>query len=439
MEELIVDEYQDLNPFDQLFVERLTGAGLRTFVAGDDDQSIYSFRFASPSGIQAYVDSHRGAASHTLDACFRSAPAVVASAAALIERFSAPGRIPKNLSSLYERADPPVQGRIKGIQCADDRQEARAIAESCSALIAAGVAPRQIQILLSNRDLQASQMEAALVAADVPHEMPTSERFVDQPAGRSLLALARIVSDPNDYVAHRTLLGLPPGIGIRTCRQIEERVVAENRNYRDLFYGLAPPGTFTPRERRAIGNVEAAVSSMVGWQGEDRLEDRQPDLLQIIEQLLGPTDRAEVEDFISELPGDIRLSEVREYLWAGRDEAQARRLLSVHQRAGRDLAEAEVLPARVRVMTMHGAKGLSAQVVFVPGLEEQMLPGEKRSPYPGLVLEAARLLYVSITRAARRVYSVTPLTASSSAEEQPTHRHATWPMSESGLRTVGAG
>ena len=64
----------------------------------------------------------------------------------------------------------------------------------------------------------------------------------------------------------------------------------------------------------------------------------------------------------------------------------------------RDPLEA-VLPERVRIMTMHGAKGLSGTIVFIPGLEDTILPGTKRVPYPGLVLEAARLLYVSITRA----------------------------------------
>jgi len=58
-----------------------------------------------------------------------------------------------------------------------------------------------------------------------------------------------------------------------------------------------------------------------------------------------------------------------------------------------------VLPARVRIMTMHGAKGLSAKIVFIPGLEDEVFPGAWRDPFPGLVFEAARLLYVSITRA----------------------------------------
>lgn len=399
IEELIVDEYQDLNPFDQALVERISAAGVRTFIAGDDDQSIYSFRFASPSGIQSYVDDHPGAASHTLDACFRSTPAIVASAARLIEKFSGPGRIPKDLRSLYDRSEPPVSGVVGAIQYADDRQEARAIAESCAALIDAGVAPRQIQILLSNGDLQANQIQAALIAATVPHEMPTSERFVDQASGRALLSLVRIATDPDDYVAHRTLLGLPKGVGSRTCRQIQERVVAENRNYHDLFYGMAPLDTFSARQRTAIEAVADLMAATVGWAGDDDLGNRKDELLGLIEQLLDSGAREAADDFMAELPSELRLTELRDYLWAGKDEAQALILLKVHQRAGRDLAESEVLPARVRVMTMHGAKGLSAKVVFIPGLEEQVLPGDKRRPYPGLVLEAARLLYVSITRA----------------------------------------
>ena len=69
------------------------------------------------------------------------------------------------------------------------------------------------------------------------------------------------------------------------------------------------------------------------------------------------------------------------------------------ERVGQAEAEVTLVPDRVQVMTMHGAKGLAADVVFIPGLEESILPGEKRRPYPGLILEAARMLYVSITRA----------------------------------------
>jgi len=90
---------------------------------------------------------------------------------------------------------------------------------------------------------------------------------------------------------------------------------------------------------------------------------------------------------------------LRDYLWADTDDQRAVLLQAVLGRLGLPIPAVGVLPPRVRIMTMHGAKGLSAKVVFVPGLEEEILPGPRRQPYPGLVLEAARLLYVSITRA----------------------------------------
>ena len=94
----------------------------------------------------------------------------------------------------------------------------------------------------------------------------------------------------------------------------------------------------------------------------------------------------------------MNLEEVRNFLWADTDEQQARVLESVYERLEQEPPE-NLLPPKVRIMTMHGVKGLSGQVVFVPGLEDAIIPGPWRAPYPGLVLEAARLLYVSITRA----------------------------------------
>jgi superfamily I DNA/RNA helicase len=95
----------------------------------------------------------------------------------------------------------------------------------------------------------------------------------------------------------------------------------------------------------------------------------------------------------------MTLQEMRDYVWADTDEQQAAVLRRVYDRLGQEVPNEAVLPDRVRLMTMHGAKGLSASIVFVPALEDKILPGTKRVPYPGLVLEAARLLYVSITRA----------------------------------------
>jgi superfamily I DNA/RNA helicase len=102
---------------------------------------------------------------------------------------------------------------------------------------------------------------------------------------------------------------------------------------------------------------------------------------------------------IAPLPAGASIEEVRDFLWADTDEQINGLLEAICERLKLPPAPQSLLPPRVRMMTMHGAKGLSAHVVFIPGLEDDILPGPWRVPYSGLVLEAARLLYVSITRA----------------------------------------
>jgi hypothetical protein len=104
------------------------------------------------------------------------------------------------------------------------------------------------------------------------------------------------------------------------------------------------------------------------------------------------------DELVASLPPDTTLAEVRDYVWADNSEQQRTLLVKVHVRLG--LPPPIGLPeVGVRVMTMHGAKGLQASVAFVPGLEDEVLPGARRAGVPGLLLEGARLLYMSITRA----------------------------------------
>lgn len=95
LQHLIVDEYQDLNPIDQQFVDQMIGRGVVAFLAGDDDQSIYSFRYASPSGIQTLTQRYSTAASHTLSDCFRCTGTVTSAANALMAGYPSQNRIPK--------------------------------------------------------------------------------------------------------------------------------------------------------------------------------------------------------------------------------------------------------------------------------------------------------------------------------------------------------
>ncbi|MCZ7543577.1 MAG: hypothetical protein M5R40_08585 [Anaerolineae bacterium] len=143
----------------------------------------------------------------------------------------------------------------------------------------------------------------------------------------------------------------------------------------------------------------AEIAKVREWQSSDTLMLRGGDIENLLDGMLGSGAGQEWVNNTSNLPPEITLRETRDFLWADTDEQKEAILKEVYERLGQPLPSGGVLPPKVRMMTMHGAKGLDAAIVFVPGLEEEILPGPKRQPYPGLVLEAARLLYVSISRA----------------------------------------
>ncbi len=396
---LIVDEYQDLNPCDIEFVDAVITRGVTTFVAGDDDQSIYSFRFAAPTGIQSFLTRHPGAASHTLSGCFRCGADIVAAATQLISHFAMPNRIPKALFSLHATAVPPEPGIVHRWQFTRDFDEAQAIAQSCRDLITAGVPPREILILVSNKRQQVPLLVQQFRTENVEVESPRAGGFLDEDPGHFILAVLRIVCDRDDYIAHRVVLGTLPRVGPGTCHTVAEQALTTGLRYRDVFYIPLPAGLLKGRALNAVNRTRAICGQLLQWQPNETLGQRGPDLLALLTQVFGTEAGTRWTEFHAHLPADMTLEELRNYLWADNDEQQARILERICQRLNIPLPPGGFLPAKVRIMTMHGAKGLNATVVFVPSLEEATLPGNFRRPFPGLVLEAARLLYVSVTRA----------------------------------------
>ena len=235
LQHLIVDEYQDLNPIDIELVDAMANAGTTVFVAGDDDQSIYGFRFASPDGIQDFLARHPGAGDHVLEACFRSAKRIVDAANDLITNYSSPSRVSKTLTSLWSGAAPPVPGAVLRWRFKTDKQEAEAIARSAASLIAAGVPASEIMVLLSTTDIFPTFREA-LESTGVPFVAPKEQSWVDSQCGRFVLGILRIVTSvERDYVAYRLVLGCPHTVGPQTCHQIVDLLAPHRLDYHDLF------------------------------------------------------------------------------------------------------------------------------------------------------------------------------------------------------------
>ncbi len=399
IQHLIVDEFQDLNPLDLRFVNHLIEQGAKVFVAGDDDQSVYSFRFASPSGIQNFHLTYPGSGIHALSDCFRCTPRVLAASTALIAANPGPNRIPKRPVSLYAASAPPVEGTVLRWRFPSAVAEARAIAASCRALIDAGMPHREILILLCNQRAISQPLMDELTAAGVSAEHPREVGFRDTETGRLALALLRIVCNQDDYISHRALLCLRRGVAVTRCVAVFDAVLGTNLNFRAVFYDPLPGGVFTGHTLNAVNRARETCAVIASWESADTLEQRGAEVGQIITTHYNAAQAALWQEFIATLPPAMTLEEVRDFLWADTDEQQIHVIEAVYARIGEPVPAEGVLPPRVRIMTMHGAKGLSARAVFIPGLEEELFPGPWRQPYPGLVLEAARLLYVSITRA----------------------------------------
>lgn len=398
IDHLIVDEFQDLNPMDLRFVDALAQRGVTVFVAGDDDQSLYSFRYAAPSGIRRFPETYPGAGDHSLRHCFRCTPAVLNAAETLIASNAEPERIPKEHVSMYDHVDPRVAGGVGCWRFTNDEAEARAIAQSIHHLCAEGMPARQIMIPLANANTLCRALLPALDDAGIAYEVPRTTRFKDTDVGRALMTALRLGVRDDDFVALRTLLALRRGVGVGTAAAIGDVVIANNLSYRDLF-GDFDEDLVSGRQLSAIGAVRETVEQAHEWGPDDELREHAHQIDALLPDILNREPEAFWRDEFTELPDETTLAEALQYLAAEKDEQRARVLAAIHKRLGNDVAVEELLPDAVRVMTMHGAKGLSAQMVFIPGLEQEILPGPKRLPYTGLVLEAARMLYVSITRA----------------------------------------
>lgn len=408
---VIVDEYQDLNPVDIRFLDILANSGISMFVAGDDDQSIYSFRHASPIGIQGFHKRFPDSTHHSLEACFRCCPKVLTAAHALLNTWSSPERLPKDVFSLFSSSTPQVAGTVYRWKFPSGDLEAQAIARSCGQLLDKRVPAHRIFILLptvSRRSGLWATIEGKLQEEQIPYSPPRELGFVDSDAGHLVSSLCRIIgaretmNAPADPTAHRIILGLRKGVGIGTCNGIRRSILQSgNLTYLDLFYADVPAGLLNKRESKAVECARDVIQRTGCWKRSDTIDSRRDAIGDIIEFVIGTEESQKEEwmEFSGELPDDFNLAELQGYLQCENDADRQKVLANYSARVDYSIDDKSLLPSRVRVMSMHNAKGLTADVVFVPGLEEGFLPNDFISKQPALILEAARLLYVSMSRA----------------------------------------
>jgi DNA helicase-2/ATP-dependent DNA helicase PcrA len=411
IEHLIVDEFQDLNACDQEFVRLLSANNAVLFVAGDDDQSIYSFRHANPHGIVQFQSIYPSSVMHVLTDCFRCTPAILGPASQLITYNQ--NRVPKNLTALYGAASPPVQGQMMVWSFQTAQEEARAVAQSCQELINAGMAGREdeILILISNRRVQLDILAQELGNLGLPYEPPRGATLTNEyEAIRAVYALLRIARDNStgeeDYPAHRDVLGVLSGVGHSTAKAIADACITNNQNFRELFYLSQCPGWLSGRCPAAVQRVMRVVQSVSSWDMDDTLASRSTDITTVLSSQIFTTGRNATNilavwiSLVGALPVQMTLDELLQFLSSDSESDQQAILDLVNQRMGATQTSANG-PAqkRIKILTMHGAKGLNGKVVFIPSAEQGIMPNFRALQATGLLIEQRRLFYVSVTRA----------------------------------------
>jgi len=400
VEHIIIDEVQDLNPCDFQFIDILIQKGVNVFISGDDDQSVYSFRYAFPLGIQNFTVNYPFATNHVLNDCFRCCVNILTAALNVLNTFPDPNRIPKHLTSVYTASNPINNGVIIGNRFNTANQEVEYIVNSCKALINSGVPAKDIMILLGNKRALLSSIVHALGVRNIPFDANQRDDFKDSNHGRFLSSLLRILENNNDYVAHRVLLGTPRGIGLGTTISITDKIIANNLNYRNTFYTPLPNQVFTNREITAINRAIANINIVNAWALTETLNQRAADLDNLV---LTNFSQAEVTDWrnqIANFPLEMTLSELKEYIETDSEVVKSSILETINQRVQPQNIVDNANPLdKIRIMSFHSSKGLDAKIVFIPGLEEGIFPTQRVQQAAGLLLENARLFYVAITRA----------------------------------------
>ena len=360
---VLVDEYQDLNLAQERLVELIAQGG-RPFVVGDDDQSIYRFRGASRASLERFSSRFSGATSIALGRNHRSSRRIVAASSALVRNN--PERLTKDLVSA--RPGPKVELWSAG----DARGEADAIADESRRLIEGGLAASSIAVLCRTNAI-ARPVAEALAARGVPHVVVGGQGLLDRPEIRDAIALLRVVRDPDDQVA-----AFRVSARTRASKELlaELHALARTTDVRDLFFEVMNRTGYLDG---SIARVSANVSRFAEL----------------------------IAEFCESRP-DHSLNAFMERL-------------DLVLLSGEDESPAEVDPEldAVSVMTIHQAKGLEFEAVFVPSLVEGRMPQSgrpQRFELPPAILEPLvrgredviaeerRLLYVAMTRAKSRLY-----------------------------------
>ena len=385
---VLIDEYQDTNHLQYLLASLLAGGYENICVVGDDDQSIYRFRGATIENILSFEEQYPAAQVIRLEQNYRSTKAILKAANAVISHNR--GRKGKTLWT-----ENPSGNKIKIRQTGSESDEAAFVASQIFRL-SQGKSFANIAVLYRT-NAQSNALEYAFQRNGIPYRIIGGMRFFDRAEVKDMLAYLCLINNRSDDLRLRRIINLPPrGIGAKTLETVNRLAAAEEMC---LYSVVADAANYGPLEK--VAGKLTAFSQLIEDLAELQDTLSLPDFYEEVLQRTGYQAMLEAKD---DLESRTRLENVRElkssiisYVENTDDPSLSGFLEEIALYT--DLEQYDQGAEAVVLMTMHSAKGLEFDHVFLVGLEEGLFPSSRATTSAEELEEERRLCYVAITRA----------------------------------------
>lgn len=392
---ILIDEYQDTNHAQYRLVSLLAGKYRNLCVVGDDDQSIYKFRGADISNILGFEDDFEEAAVIKLEENYRSTQNILDAANKVISNNS--GRREKNLHTNSGAGEPLTVfgGRT-------EHDEARFIGERITELHSGGSAYSDFAILY-RMNAQSRVIEETLLRMAVPYRVLGGLRFYDRKEIKDLTSYLRLIQNTDDTVAFRRIVNEPKrGIGDTTV----ERVVAIASETGKSAFEIAVKAEEYPELGRSAAKLRAFADMIVGL-AEKKSSDIGVEKL--VREVLADTGMISALETENTVESTTRIENLNEFISMVQESVKENPGLRLEELLEdislvADIDNYDEAQDTVVLMTLHSAKGLEFENVFLVGMEEGIFPGVRALNTTEEMEEERRLCYVGITRAKKRLF-----------------------------------
>ncbi len=397
---ILVDEFQDTNKLQYAWLKLMAGDSAAVFAVGDDDQSIYRFRGAHVGNMTALMREFHIEAPIKLEQNYRSDGNILAAANAVIENNAE--RLGKNL-----RTDAADGDKIRFYTAPIDFDEAQFVIDEAKSLQREGWPLDQMAVLYRS-NAQSRILEQALFRAGVPYKIYGGLRFYERQEIKHALAYLRLAVNPEDDNALLRVINVPPrGIGTRTIENIQAAAAEQGVSLWQAACGMGAKATKVSAFVRLIEDLRSQAPN-VSLQEMMLAVTRDSGLVEYYKTQKG--DHQDRLDNLDELvnaaiafkPSESNFEVLPEEAAASPLFPILAFLSSAALESGENQAgEGE---EALQMMTVHAAKGLEFNAVFLTGMEEGLFPSEYSLAERGGLEEERRLMYVAITRARKRLY-----------------------------------